>query len=417
MIVRVLVLTLAIAARVFAFTGIRSSTREWTVSHTGRKRDSIVKPPRAVSAYAESAAAVAGVIAFHECGHFAAARVQNITVESFSIGFGPKLLSFNDSGGVEFSLRALPLGGFVAFPQNVVYDETGAVVEEKDDPDLLQNRPPLQRAFVISAGVLANLLLTFLLSAGTSLTTGIGHPQYGDGIVVTAIPSENSAAAISGFQADDVIMAVNKNPLKGSNMVVSEFVSTVRASAGKPLSVDVMRNKQPVNIEVIPQGETGRGSLGLKVNSVVRSVDSVKATNIVQAAQEGYDETERLVSFTWSAFTRAFSTGFTGTEVGGPISVVRAGASMADYSGVALVGFAATLSINLAVLNSLPLPALDGGQLAFILAELVSGKTVNRELKENLIALAFGMLLIIGAGTLVSDISTLGSPLEKVNRR
>ena len=76
-----------------------------------------------------------------------------------------------------------------------------------------------------------------------------------------------------------------------------------------------------------------------------------------------------------------------------------------------------SITINLAVLNSLPLPALDGGQLAFILAELVSGKTVNRELKENLIALAFGMLLIIGAGTLVSDISTLGSPLEKVNRR
>ena len=90
---------------------------------------------------------------------------------------------------------------------------------------------------------------------------------------------------------------------------------------------------------------------------------------------------------------------------------------MADYSGVALVGFAATLSINLAILNSLPLPALDGGQLAFILAEIVSGKTLNREIKESLIALAFGALIIIGAGTIVSDIGNLGTPLERVNRR
>lgn len=415
----VILVSLFMAAGAFRVSRIRSvgqyrpQARESSLS-----RDSLSTIRHAVASYAESAAAVAGVIAWHEAGHFTAARVQNITVDSFSIGFGPKLLSFNDSGGVEFSLRALPLGGFVAFPQNVVYDEeTGVVIEEKDDPDLLQNRPPLQRAFVISAGVLANLLLTFLLSAGTSLTAGIGHPQYGDGIMVTAVPSENSAAARSGFHADDVIMAVNKSPLKGSDMVVSEFVSTVRASAGKSLSVEVLRNKQPMTIDVVPSGEQGRGSLGLKVNSVVTRVDSVKSTNIAEAAKEGYSETTRLISYTWNAFSRAFKTGFTGTEVGGPISVVRAGASMADYSGVALVGFAATLSINLAVLNSLPLPALDGGQLAFILAEIVSGKTMNREIKESLIALAFGALIIIGAGTIVSDIGTLGTPLERVNRR
>ena len=88
----------------------------------------------------ESAAAVASVIAFHEAGHFSAARIQNITVDSFSIGFGPKVLSYNDSAGVEFCLRALPLGGYVSFPQNVVFDDDGNVVEEleaEDYPDLL----------------------------------------------------------------------------------------------------------------------------------------------------------------------------------------------------------------------------------------------------------------------------------------
>ena len=111
----------------------------------------------------------------------------------------------------------------------MVYDEEGNVIEEKDDPNLLQNRPPLQRALVISAGVIANILLTFLLSAGTSLSYGIGHPQYGDGILVTAIPKEDSVAANSGFRVDDVITKVNDQKLEGSNSM-SQLLVLARIS-------------------------------------------------------------------------------------------------------------------------------------------------------------------------------------------
>jgi len=96
-----------------------------------------------------SAVSVACVIAFHESGHFLAAKLQGMKIDSFNIGYGPKLVSFNDSTGTEFALRALPLGGYVAFPSNVVLDpETGDISSELDDPDLIQNRPPLQRAAV-----------------------------------------------------------------------------------------------------------------------------------------------------------------------------------------------------------------------------------------------------------------------------
>jgi membrane-associated protease RseP (regulator of RpoE activity) len=361
---------------------------------------------------------VASVIAFHEAGHFSAARIQNITVDSFSIGFGPKVLSYNDSAGVEFCLRALPLGGYVSFPQNVVFDDDGNVVEEleaEDYPDLLQNRPPLQRALVISAGVIANILLTFLLSTGTSLSTGIGHPQFGDGIVVSAIPSESSPSALAGFQAGDVIVGVDKRRLTGSETIISDFVSTVRDSSGQSLGVDVMRGEKQLHIDVKPVGGPGKGTLGLKVNSIVSRVEAVKARNIAEAAQEGYKETVRLFQFTYSALSRAVSSGFQGAEVGGPISVVRTGAAMAESSGVALVGFAATLSINLALLNALPLPALDGGQLVFVLAELVSGKKMDGQVKDTIVAVTFGALLLVSAGTLFSDITSLGSPMENIS--
>lgn len=120
-----------------------------------------------------SAVSVAGVIAFHEAGHFLAAKYQGMKIESYNIGYGPKLLSFNDTSGTQFALRAVPLGGYVAFPANTEFDqETGEIIKELDDPDLLQNRPPLQRALVISAGL--NSLSCFIsLPASTSKHTVI----------------------------------------------------------------------------------------------------------------------------------------------------------------------------------------------------------------------------------------------------
>jgi membrane-associated protease RseP (regulator of RpoE activity) len=146
-----------------------------------------------------SAVAVAAVIAFHEAGHFIAAKAQGMKVQSYNIGYGPKILSFNDSQNTEFALRIIPLGGYVAFPNNLEIDEeSGEVIKELDDPNLLQNRPPLQRALVISGGVLANFLLTFLLASGTALTNGIGHPTFYSGLSVTTTSTESSPAQKAG---------------------------------------------------------------------------------------------------------------------------------------------------------------------------------------------------------------------------
>ena len=101
---------------------------------------------------AASIATVASVVAFHEAGHLLAAKIQNMKVQSYNVGYGPKLYSFNDTSDTEYALRLIPLGGYVAFPANAEYDDEGEVIKELDDPDLLQNRPPLQRALVISAG-------------------------------------------------------------------------------------------------------------------------------------------------------------------------------------------------------------------------------------------------------------------------
>mmetsp|Transcript_28188 Transcript_28188/g.38767 ORF Transcript_28188/g.38767 Transcript_28188/m.38767 type:complete len:458 (-) Transcript_28188:19-1392(-) len=362
-----------------------------------------------------SALSVAGVVAFHEAGHFFAARWQGIKVVSYNIGYGPKILSFNDTKTeVEFALRAVPLGGYVAFPQNLIFNDEGDVIGEKDDPNLLQNRPPLQRALVISAGVLANILLTFILSFGTAFTTGIGSPVYNDGVVVTTIASPTSPGRMAGLKVDDVIIKVNGEQLTGSDVLIEKFISKVRTSKDVALPIEVIRNKEIIRTTVVPRANAnGKASIGIGINANIKQINKAVATNPIEATKLAAEETIRLIQFTFNAFVRAISTGFSGNDVGGPIAVVKAGAKMAEYSPSALVGFAAMLSVNLAVLNSFPFPALDGGQLVFVLVELLSGKAVKREVRDFITGIAFLVLLSVGATTIIGDIDKqLNDPIS-----
>jgi RIP metalloprotease RseP len=138
-----------------------------------------------------SGAAISAVVAIHEAGHFLAAKSFAMKIESYNVGYGPKLISVNDSEGIEYALRVIPMGGYVAFPSNVKYADRENVDEipdddreiiEDTDPDLLQNRPWPQRAVVVSAGVIANILLTISLSSFVAASSGVvlvsSSPNY-----------------------------------------------------------------------------------------------------------------------------------------------------------------------------------------------------------------------------------------------
>ena len=157
----------------------------------------------------ESGIAVAAVVAIHEAGHFIAARSFDMKIDSYNVGYGPKLLAFNETykgGDLEYALRAFPFGGYVAFPSNVNYDDGkgNELTEpvELDDPDLLQNRPAFQRGIVISAGVVANILLAWSLASFTASTTGLSHPIFAPGVQVTGSPAAGIKASYTHFTLD-----------------------------------------------------------------------------------------------------------------------------------------------------------------------------------------------------------------------
>ncbi|CAM6017475.1 unnamed protein product [Sphagnum balticum] len=184
----------------------------------------------------QALAVLAAIITIHEAGHFLAARVQGIHVTKFAIRFGPTIVKFQGKK-VEYSLRAFPLGGFVAFP-----DEDPESSFKPDDPDLLKNRPIPARALVISAGVLANILFAYTLLFSQVLTVGLVEQEYFPGVVVPEVIA-NSAAARAGIVAGDVVTAVNGHKLlRVREASVFELVDTIKANANRTHYGDIIEH-------------------------------------------------------------------------------------------------------------------------------------------------------------------------------
>ena len=167
-------------------------------------------------------AILALLIVVHEAGHFFAAVWQGIRVTSFNVGFGPVVLE-RRSRGVQFALRAIPFGGYVAFPD----DDPESGFDPKD-PDLLKNRSVVQRALVISAGVLANLLLALAVLCAQGILVGIPAGfNAGSGVLVVALQPEG-AAAQAGLEAGDLVVGLGGKSLGAGTNAVQLFVEAVK---------------------------------------------------------------------------------------------------------------------------------------------------------------------------------------------
>ncbi|KAF5827011.1 peptidase family M50-domain-containing protein [Dunaliella salina] len=184
---------------------------------------------------AQALGVLALIIAVHEAGHFAAARLQGIHVTKFAIGFGPALVKFV-RGEVEYSLRAIPLGGYVAFP-----DENDPKNPYKaDDPDLLQNRSILSRAAVISAGVIANVIFAYLTLLVQISLIGKAEASFLPGVKIPSL-APTSLAAQSGLRGGDVIMRVGDTNISADINEVNHVVDLIRASPARPIAFTVQR--------------------------------------------------------------------------------------------------------------------------------------------------------------------------------
>ncbi|EAU74574.1 RIP metalloprotease RseP [Synechococcus sp. RS9916] len=342
------------------------------------------------------------LVVIHEAGHFLAAVGQGIRVNGFSVGFGPALLK-REHNGVTYALRLLPLGGFVSFPDD---DENSTIPD--DDPDLLRNRPIPQRILVISAGVLANLLLAWLVLVGQSAFVGIPASPEPGVMVVAVQPGE--AAARAGLKAGDQILSINGDVLGSGQEAVRSLVNLIKTAPDQNLNL-VSRSAGDASsdrpLTLTPVDRDGQGRIGAQLQANL-SGDLHPASNPLQAVAYGSDQFIGMIRNTVVGYSGLVTNfGQTAQQVSGPVKIVEMGAQLSSQGGGGLVLFTALISINLGVLNALPLPLLDGGQLVMLLAEAVRGKPLPE--RFQMAVMQSGLLLLLGLSVvlIVRDTSQL----------
>jgi len=308
-------------------------------------------------------------------------------------------------------------------------------IEYSTNPNLLQNRPWIQKALVISGGVIFNILLAFTLFFGEMTigkNGGLPKPYYNSGALVTEQPMEYGAG-YNVLKKGDVITGINGQSLTIANHYsnseaqksISDLISKIRATPdGEYLNLVIERysaQNQPQFIDVSLQPKnmldkdnnpTGPQSLGIMLAPNYIKTDLVKATSIPDAIGKSTEVVVELTKDTASSLGTFLSSIVRGNgntaSLSGPIGVIRTGSDIVKSTDVnALIFFAAAISVNLAVVNSLPFPGLDGGQMVFILAEAVAGKKIDQKLQEEINGYALFVLLLLSLSTTVGDIGRL----------
>ncbi|MDC3027403.1 RIP metalloprotease RseP [bacterium] len=338
------------------------------------------------------------LIFFHEMGHFLAAILQGIYVDGFSIGFGPSIIKkkFRD---ITYSFRAFPLGGFVSFP-----DEELNNIDPKD-PNLLKNRPIIQRVIVISAGVLANLILAYTILIINVTTVGIPFDPE-PGILVLATQPEK-AASLAGLEPGDKILKIETSTLGIGDQAVSSLVKEIQNSSDEPISIQIERDGIFKDLTLIPKNIDGKGTIGTQLQPNIRK-ETKKTKNVLELFKYANNEFSSLLVKTIQGY-KGLITNFSSTaqQLSGPVKIVEIGAQLSQQGGTGILLFAALISINLAVLNSLPLPLLDGGQLVFTLIEGLRGKPVPVKVQMVVTQSSFFLLVGLSVLLIIRDTSQL----------
>lgn len=344
-------------------------------------------------------AVLALLIFVHELGHFLAARLQGIHVNRFSIGFGPILWKFQGPQ-TEYALRAFPLGGFVGFPDDDPDSDIPA-----NDPDLLRNRPILDRTIVISAGVIANLLFAYLVFVIQFASIGVPQDFVPEpGVLIPQVMSSDSPAAQAGIKPGDVIVAADGEDFGTDEDTVKTLISIIQNSPDRPVDLTLQRGDQKIDVVVTPDvGPEGKAVIGVQLQPN-GSVDYQRSANPFKILSLAAREFQNMLVLTVAGFAQLISNfSEMAGRVSGPVGIVEQGAGLVNNNALSLFPFTAIISINLAVINILPLPALDGGQLAFLLVEALRGKPLPNRVQENVMQTGLFLLLGLGIFLIVRD--------------
>ncbi|OZA91620.1 MAG: RIP metalloprotease RseP [Erythrobacter sp. 34-65-8] len=354
------------------------------------------------------------LVTVHEFGHYLVGRWFGVKAEAFSVGFGKELFGWTDKRGTRWKISALPLGGYVQFkgdmnPASVPDEDALAAIPAHERQDAFHFKPLWQRALIVAAGPVTNIVVALAIFAAFFMVLGKPVPVGTDDQLTIAGFSENSAARAAGVQVGDRIVAIDGKPVANFREVQSKImlhpsrtfaVEVLRDGASR--TFDITTNRMEVTDQF--GNASTIGLIGVMPGAVeVEFERQGPITASVMAVEHSWYLVRTMVT----GIGQIFSGDRSVRELGGPVKIAKYSGEQFSLGPLAFFEFMALISLNLAFINLLPIPALDGGHLAFYAAEAVRRKPVGPKGQELAFRTGVALVLMLMVFVTVNDLVSL----------
>ncbi|MCW8838682.1 MAG: RIP metalloprotease RseP [Thiovulaceae bacterium] len=339
---------------------------------------------------------LSALIFFHELGHYFAARLMGVYVEVFSIGFGKKVLTFK-KWGTEWAIATIPLGGYVKMKGQDDSDPT----KKSFDDDSYNSKTPLQRMFILIAGPLANFILAFFLYFFIAL----GGPQILSPVIGKVV--ENSPAYNAGLKANDIVKEIN-----GIEITTWKEMAKIIENVDGSLNLKIERNGFLEFKTLTPKITETENMFKEKVQKKMIGIGSAGVSHklelsLSETLSYATEQTVFASTMIFTGLQKLVTGDVPAKELGGVISIVKLTSDATDAGWMSVLFFAALISVNLGVLNLLPIPALDGGHIMFNLYEMITKHTPSEAVLIRLTIAGWVVLFSLMGLGLFNDINRL----------
>ena len=348
---------------------------------------------------------IGALVLVHEFGHFFVAKKLGIRVDEFAFGFPPRLFSFV-RGGTRYALNLLPIGGYVK-----IFGESG---EGEGVAESFVTRPVWQRFLIIAAGVVMNLILAwifFSIGSGLGLPTAVtaeNEARVQNARVGIIGVDEGSPARIVDLRFGDIVKSASVNAEKIDVREIDDLQKFIAGHVGKEVALDVVRGEEFLVKKVTPRQAPpeGEGPLGIALAKI-----GVIKTPWFLAWWEGLKmaalSTAAIVVGFAGLFKDILTTGGVSADISGPVGIFIFAREFGELGFIYLLQLAALLSVNLAILNALPFPALDGGRLLFLAIEKIKGSKVDQRVEKAIHTAGFIILIMLMVAVTYRDLARI----------